>query len=101
WALISLLGYMVILHARSINWLRDFGTAVGAILGFWLILMTWYGVNFVLASGLHSYGFGSGGGMYVLIYLGLELLFLVLAGWKYRLFQNEEMNRIAASAAAK
>jgi len=101
WALISLLGYMVILHARSIGWLRDFGTAVGSILGFWLILMTWYGVNFVLASGLHSYGFGSGGGKYVLLYLGLELLFLIMAGWKYKLFQEAEANQIAASATAK
>lgn len=83
WSLISLLGYMAILHARFAGWLRDFGTAVGSIIGFQLILMTWYGVNFVLATGLHSYGFGSGGGWYVAGYLLLETLFLVFVGIRY------------------
>ncbi len=83
WALISLLGYMAILHARHTNWVADFGTAVCAVVGFWLILMTWYGVNFVLATGLHSYGFGSGGGIYVLGYMILETLFLFGVAYKY------------------
>lgn len=83
WALISLLGYMAILHARYTDWVANFGTAVCSILGFGLILMTWYGVNFVLGTGLHSYGFGSGGGWYVIGYLGLEVLFLGTVSWKY------------------
>ncbi len=83
WALISLLGYMAILHARFTDWVANFGTAVCSILGFWLILMTWYGVNFVLGTGLHSYGFGSGGGWYVIGYLALEVLFLAAVSWKY------------------
>ncbi len=84
WALISLLGYLAILHARYTGWLRDFGTAVCSILGFWLILMTWYGVNFVLSAGLHSYGFGSGGGKYVIGYLLIETIFLCVVYWKYK-----------------
>ena len=35
--------------------LRDFGTAVGSVLGFLGVLWAWYGVNFVLGVGLHSY----------------------------------------------
>ncbi|MBN2327456.1 MAG: cytochrome c biogenesis protein CcsA [Candidatus Omnitrophica bacterium] len=85
WALISLLGYMAILHARHTNWIADFGTAVCSVIGFWLILMTWYGVNFVLATGLHSYGFGSGGGKYIIGYLLLETLFLVGVAYKYNM----------------
>ena len=46
--------------------------------------MTWYGVNFVLSTGLHSYGFGSGGGLYVLGYMALEVLFIVAVAWKYQ-----------------
>jgi cytochrome c-type biogenesis protein CcsB len=84
WALISLIGYLAILHARYTGWMRDFGTAVCSILGFWLILMTWYGVNFVLAVGLHSYGFGSGGGTYVMGYLLAEVLFLTGVALKYK-----------------
>ena len=32
--------------------------AVAAVFGFTAILFTWYGVNFVLGSGMHSYGSG-------------------------------------------
>ena len=39
----------------------DFGMAVTAVFGFTAILFTWYGVNFVLGSGMHSYGSGAGG----------------------------------------
>ncbi len=77
WALISFLGYMALLHGRKAGWFRDFGLAVGSLLGFLLILMTWYGVNFVLGTGLHSYGFGTGGQNYALGFTIFELLFLI------------------------
>ncbi len=35
-------------------------TALKSILAFWLIIMTYVGVNYVLGIGLHSYGFGGG-----------------------------------------
>ena len=38
----------------------QFATAVKSIVAFWMIVMTYVGVNFVLSSGLHSYGFGKG-----------------------------------------
>jgi ABC-type transport system involved in cytochrome c biogenesis permease subunit len=37
-----------------------FATAMKSILCFWLIIMTYVGVNYVLGAGLHSYGFGTG-----------------------------------------
>jgi ABC-type transport system involved in cytochrome c biogenesis permease subunit len=37
-----------------------FATALKSILAFWLIIMTYVGVNYVLGIGLHSYGFGTG-----------------------------------------
>lgn len=76
WALISLLGYMAILHARFAGWIKVIGTSICTIIGFQLIIMTWYGVNFVLGKGLHSYGFGSGGGWYIVGYIILEGIFL-------------------------
>ncbi|MBI1976128.1 MAG: cytochrome c biogenesis protein CcsA, partial [Candidatus Omnitrophica bacterium] len=78
WALITFLGYLVIVLARHAKWLDNFGLAVGSVLGFLLVLMTWYGVNFVLGRGLHSYGFGSGGIVWIIYYLVFEALFL---GW--------------------
>jgi ABC-type transport system involved in cytochrome c biogenesis permease subunit len=72
WALIALLGYLAVLHGRFLGWLRDFGMAVGSILGFLGVLMAWYGVNYILGTGLHSYGFGAGGLGYVTGFVALE-----------------------------
>ena len=78
WALISLLAYLALLHGTLVGWVREFGTALGAVVLFFFIVMTWYGVNFVLGQGLHSYGFGSGGIEYVtsfcLLHVGYVLL---------------------------
>ena len=67
-----------ILHGRYAGWLRKFGIAAWSVVAFQGVLMAWYGVNYVLGAGLHSYGFGTGGSFYVGIYVSLELLFV---GW--------------------
>jgi ABC-type transport system involved in cytochrome c biogenesis permease subunit len=79
WALIATLGYLAILHARMTGWIKDFGMAVGSLLGYLLVLMAWYGVNFVLGTGLHSYGFGSGGYWYVGGFVAFEVLVIAAA----------------------
>jgi hypothetical protein len=43
--------------------------------------MAWYGVNFVLGKGLHSYGFGIGGETYVATFVIADLLFVAFAIW--------------------
>jgi len=48
------------------------------------VLMAWYGVNFVLGKGLHSYGFGIGGETYVATFVIADLLFVGFAIWRYR-----------------
>lgn len=80
WALVSLLVYLVILHARAAGWAGDFGLAAASVLGATSVLFTWYGVNFVLNSGMHAYGAGSGGGWQVAAAVILNWLFL-LAAW--------------------
>ncbi|MCB0414040.1 MAG: cytochrome c biogenesis protein CcsA, partial [Bdellovibrionales bacterium] len=75
WALIALLGYLAILHAKIVGWVRDFGLGVTAVVAFSLVIMAWYGVNFILGAGLHAYGFGTGGVEYVVGATVLELLF--------------------------
>ncbi|MBM3329698.1 MAG: hypothetical protein FJY67_09555 [Calditrichaeota bacterium] len=57
WALISWFGYLGVAHARFAGWLNPRGVALAAIGVFPLILMTYYGVNYLL-SGLHSYAGG-------------------------------------------
>jgi cytochrome c-type biogenesis protein CcsB len=86
WALIALLGYLVLLHARSAGLVREFGLAVGSVAAFLGVLMAWYGVNFVLGTGLHSYGFGAGGVGYVAGFAVAELVIAAAAvvTWRRR-----------------
>ncbi len=77
WALIALLGYLAVLHGRLGGWIKDFGMICSAIVTFSLVIMAWYGVNFILGAGLHSYGFGAGGVEYVSIFVGLHLLAVI------------------------
>jgi cytochrome c-type biogenesis protein CcsB len=84
WALIALLCYILALHGRLADWWTQFGLAVASVVCFLAVLMAWYGVNFVLGKGLHSYGFGIGGETYVAIFVALDLLFVAFAIWRYR-----------------
>ena len=83
WSLICILAYMIILHGRYIGWFGDFGLTAGAVLGLTTILMTWYGVNYVFGSGLHSYGGGAGGQYEVLGVVAVNWLFLAVAAVRY------------------
>jgi cytochrome c-type biogenesis protein CcsB len=76
WALISLLGYVAVLHGRLVGWIKNFQLAVAAVIAFSLVMMSWYGVNFVLGAGLHSYGFGAGGVEYVTGFVVLHWLYV-------------------------
>lgn len=80
WAFIALMGYLAMLHARLVGWLKDFGMLAGSIVSFSLVIMAWYGVNFVLGAGLHSYGFGAGGIEYVSGFVILHIIYVIYAG---------------------
>ena len=79
WALTALLGYLILLHGRISGLWGGFGLAVGSVIAFMSVLMAWYGVNFVLGAGLHSYGFGTGGFPLVATFVGCEILFVSLS----------------------
>lgn len=79
WALVTLLAYLFVLHGRIAGKWGGFGLSVGAILCFQSVIMAWYGVNYVLGVGLHSYGFGSGGFGYALTFVFVELAFVTIA----------------------
>ena len=91
WALISLLVYLAILHGRYAGWFSNFGLIFGTVLGATMIVMSWYGVNFVLQLlstsgevGLHSYGTGAGGLEYVAGFVIANWVFLAAATVQYR-----------------
>ncbi len=85
WALITLLCYLVILHGRFTNWVGQFGFAAWSAISFMSVVMAWYGVNFVLGVGLHSYGFSTGGTPWVVGFVSAQLLYvLVVTGVHYK-----------------
>ena len=83
WALITLLIYMVLLHGRHVGLSGNFSMALGAVFGFNAIVMAWFGVNFLLPGGKHSYGEGAGGQWYLLTVLLLDWLFVAAAVMRY------------------
>ncbi len=82
WALITLLWFFAVLHGRSANWISGVGMAVATIGGFFLLLMTYYGVSFYLV-GLHSYAGGHAKPIPSLLigYLIAEVVFLAFVGF--------------------
>ena len=59
-ALVTLIVYLAVLHGRYAGWMGPFGLAACAVVCFSLVILAWFGVN-LLGTGLHSYGFASGG----------------------------------------
>jgi ABC-type transport system involved in cytochrome c biogenesis permease subunit len=93
-ALIALVCYVIPLHMRYIGWIRDFGMAVSGILCYAMILFSWYGINFVVPAGLHSYGVGNGGAGWVYWAGLINIQWVLVATWMY-------WNRQEAAAGAR
>ena len=81
WALITLLWFLALLHGRHAGWLKGVGFTLGTIGGFFLLLMTYYGVSFYLV-GLHSYAGGHAKPIPPLLiaYLAAEVAFIAVVG---------------------
>ncbi len=81
WSLISILVYAFLVH-RNIMYKYDDKSTVFPLLSFlsyFFILMTYFGVNFYIAQGLHSYGRGSGSlSWFYIIVTGMAFWFVVV-----------------------
>jgi hypothetical protein len=76
---------MAILHAKVDRIIGQFGVAAISIAAFQTILFTYLGVNFVLTTGMHSYGMGdSPVVMWMVITAVVELAFLAWGWAAYR-----------------
>ncbi|MBT3980757.1 MAG: cytochrome c biogenesis protein CcsA [Bacteriovoracaceae bacterium] len=81
WSLIVLLIYMAILHGKQTNWIppkRFTAMVAGAFMS---VMMAWFGVNYILASGLHSYGFSEGGAIFLATFFIIQIAVIVLASF--------------------
>jgi hypothetical protein len=46
--------------------------------------MAWFGVNYILASGLHSYGFSEGGAIFLGSFFAIQITILVICSIKMK-----------------
>lgn len=76
-AMLIVLWNALILHARWDKMVREYGTAVLAMVGNVVTAWSWFGVN-ELKAGLHTYGFTEGRLLALAIFVGLQLT--VVAG---------------------
>lgn len=84
WSLIVTIVYSLILHGRFMGYLTPDAFIAAQAGGFLSVMMAWFGVNYILASGLHSYGFSQNGALFLAIFFGLQLVILAAFGWKAR-----------------
>ena len=81
WSLIALCTYMVILHGKATSWIPPRRFIPLVALAFMSVLMAWFGVNYVLATGLHSYGFSQGGAVFLGGVIATQLILLSVVLW--------------------
>ncbi len=82
WSAIALLIYLAILHGKYTNWIQE-EQFVPAVAGaFMSIMMAWFGVNYILASGLHSYGFSEGGAIFLGTFFAVQTVIIILSQLK-------------------
>ena len=61
WSLITIIVYAIVMHTKLVPSLKNcFTFSLLSFLSFYSILMTYFGVNFYIAQGLHSYGQAEG-----------------------------------------
>lgn len=87
WSLIVLLFYMAILHGKSTSWITTHRFVLLSAAGFMTVMMAWFGVNYILATGLHSYGFSEGGAIFLGSFFMIQIVFLFLTGKRKKLEQ--------------
>jgi ABC-type transport system involved in cytochrome c biogenesis permease subunit len=96
-ALITLLVYLIPLHGRFAGWINSFGMTMAAVLCFNSVLMAWYGVNFLLGVGLHSYGFAEGGNQGAVLLSALVVSSLSFGAiWRRSLAKKDITPTVAA-----
>lgn len=83
WAFITACIYLIFIHLYRFQRIGSYGLAMGSVVGLLAVSFTWYGVNYILGTGLHSYGFGAGGELWYAAYFIAEIAFLALCySWR-------------------
>ena len=91
-ALIVCLVYLIPLHLRYIGAVGHTGLAAWSVLGVVSVVWSWYGINFILATGLHAYAFGTSSGIDKILVGGGVLGQTVLTAWQLRAIQRARVH---------
>jgi cytochrome c-type biogenesis protein CcsB len=89
WSLIVFLFYIILLHGRYTNWLNPKRFILSVAGGFMTVMMAWFGVNYILATGLHSYGFSEGGAIFLGSFFLIQTSFLIISGLRFSTLSNK------------
>jgi cytochrome c-type biogenesis protein CcsB len=92
WALVIVLAYTIILHFRLVPKMKSmFVFNVGAVLSFSTVLMTFFGVNYYLSKGLHSYASGEIPifPQWAWISIFSIIMLMIFAGWRDRFIKKK------------
>lgn len=95
WSLIVLCLYMAILHGRYTSWIKNDRFVSVTAGAFMSVMMAWFGVNYILASGLHSYGFSEGGAIFLGSFFLAQITLLVLTH-NYGNKENTDLDEVEA-----
>ncbi len=86
-ALMIVLMTAIFLHARWGGVLKERGLMSLAICGNIVTAWSWFGTN-LLGVGLHSYGFTDSGFMWLMIFVGSQVIFILLANLPYSIWRS-------------
>jgi ABC-type transport system involved in cytochrome c biogenesis permease subunit len=88
-ALLIVLWLLWLLHSRLTNLTTPTGYAVGMVITNIIVALAWFGVN-LLNVGLHSYGFTDSIALNLGLFVGGEILFVVVALiWNWRISKRK------------
>ncbi len=88
WSLIVICLYVAILHGKYTSWIAPKRFVPLTALAFLGVMMAWFGVNYILASGLHSYGFQEGGAIFLGSFFSIQILIVLLTTKKLNIILN-------------
>ena len=87
WSLIVFCIYTAILHGKYTSWIPNRIFIPAVALAFLRVMMAWFGVNYILAAGLHSYGFSQGGAFFLGTFFLAQIVFLIITHFKISSFK--------------
>jgi len=99
WSLIVLCLYMAILHGRYTAWIKTERFVTVTAGAFLSVMMAWFGVNYILASGLHSYGFSEGGAIFLGTFFIAQIAVIIVTRTKSDTNSNQSTEILEESNA--